>query len=107
MKYLLILAASSFLFVGTAFADDAKTQYSTFCVACHGAEGKGDGAAGAALDPKPTDLTTSTLSDADTTKIIKEGGAAVGRSPLMAPWGSALNDDQIKAMVTYLKSLRK
>jgi mono/diheme cytochrome c family protein len=31
--------------------------YTQYCASCHGAAGKGDGAAGAKLDPKPTDLT--------------------------------------------------
>jgi len=30
--------------------------YATNCAMCHGAEGKGDGAAGAALNPKPRNL---------------------------------------------------
>jgi high-affinity iron transporter len=32
------------------------TLYRKLCVACHGAEGKGDGPAGAKLDPKPSDF---------------------------------------------------
>lgn len=31
----------------------AKKLYDATCVACHGANGKGDGVAGAALNPKP------------------------------------------------------
>ncbi len=34
-----------------------KQVWDTHCTSCHGAEGKGDGPAAAALDPKPTDLT--------------------------------------------------
>jgi len=33
-----------------------KKVYTTNCAVCHGAEGKGDGAAGAALNPKPRNL---------------------------------------------------
>lgn len=33
-----------------------KASYETNCAACHGASGKGDGEAGAAMDPKPRDL---------------------------------------------------
>lgn len=33
-----------------------KKFYSTNCAMCHGNEGKGDGAAGAALNPKPRNL---------------------------------------------------
>ncbi len=35
-----------------------KTLYAVNCVTCHGAEGAGDGAASAALNPKPRNFTT-------------------------------------------------
>ncbi len=107
MKHIVLLVLSSLFVFGTASAgDDAKTQYATFCVACHGDAGKGDGVAGAALDPKPSDLTVTKMSDDELAKIIKEGGAAVGRSPLMAPWGAVMDDAQLKAMVAYIKTLK-
>ena len=34
-----------------------KAKYDANCVGCHGATGKGDGAAAAALNPKPQDHT--------------------------------------------------
>jgi high-affinity iron transporter len=38
----------------------AAELYQTQCVACHGAEGRGDGPAGAALEPAPTNFTEVT-----------------------------------------------
>jgi len=35
----------------------AEALYAAQCASCHGAEGRGDGAAGAALEPPPTDFT--------------------------------------------------
>lgn len=106
MKHLLVVLLSSLFIFGTASAaDDAKTQYATFCVACHGDAGKGDGVAGAALDPKPSDLSATKLSDADLTKIIKDGGPALERSPLMAPWGAVMDEAQLKAMVAFIRTL--
>jgi hypothetical protein len=77
-------------------------------------EGKGDGAAAAALDPKPRDLSDSawqgTVDDAYLTKVITEGGAAVGKSPLMAAFGPAIdNDASVTAadVVAHVRSLGK
>lgn len=36
-----------------AMLDKGKQTFSTVCATCHGTEGKGDGAAGVALNPKP------------------------------------------------------
>lgn len=38
-------------------APDPARDYADYCAACHGAGGRGDGAAGAGLSPKPADLT--------------------------------------------------
>lgn len=93
-----------------ALAGGAET-YATTCATCHGDTGKGDGVAAAALDPKPADFTQAAFwtdrDDAHLAKVIKEGGAAVGKSPLMAPFGGALSDEQIKELVAYLKTLKQ
>ena len=41
-------------------ATDAKQMFSTYCAACHGKEGKGDGPAAKALTKTPADLTQLT-----------------------------------------------
>lgn len=95
--------------IGTSYvwADDAaKAMYEDKCAGCHGPGGKGDGPAGAMLDPKPKDFATvlKGQDDAAIKKIIKEGGAAAGKSASMPP-SSDLSDDQIKALVDYIKHL--
>ena len=96
------------LAVSAAFADDAKQTYDKTCVPCHGAAGKGDGPAAKMLKPPPQDFPTALKgkSDADISKIIKEGGKAVGKAASMPAYGAKLNDDQIKGMVEYIKSLK-
>jgi mono/diheme cytochrome c family protein len=94
-----------------ADAEQGKKLYGQFCVTCHGESGKGDGAAAAALNPKPRDHTDkeymSKLSDDDMLKVIKNGGASVGKSPLMPPWGASLKDDQIQDIIAYVRTLSK
>ncbi|MDE2483969.1 MAG: cytochrome c [candidate division NC10 bacterium] len=87
----------------------APEKFTTFCVPCHGPAGKGDGAAAAALNPKPRNFTDGELmnakTDAQLIKAIKEGGAAVGLSSFMPTWAGQLSDEEIKEIVTYIRSL--
>lgn len=95
----------------TAAADPARgaAQYQTLCASCHGARGAGDGPAGQALTPRPARHDDGSymnpLSNEHVFRVIKEGGAAVGKSPMMAPWGAALSDDQIRDVVAFIRSL--
>jgi mono/diheme cytochrome c family protein len=89
-----------------ASAAAGKQVYDTYCAACHGPELKGDGPAGAALNPKPADLTEVAKNDPEDRIhwIISEGGAATGFSDKMVPFKGTLTDDQIWQVVTYIKS---
>jgi mono/diheme cytochrome c family protein len=86
-----------------------QALYVANCATCHGARGAGDGPAAAALDPKPAHHNDGAYMNALTNehifKVIKEGGAAVGKSPMMAPWGGMLSDAQIWDLVAYVRSL--
>jgi len=89
-----------------AWADDAsKKLYDDRCASCHGASGKGDGPAAAALTPPPAPFAKALAGKADDwiAKATKEGGPAVGLSPTMPPF-SDLTDDQVKGLVAYMKS---
>lgn len=110
-----LLAALCALMLGgtwlahAADAEQGKKIYGQFCASCHGQTGKGDGPASAALNPKPRDHTDkesmSKLSDDDIFKVIKNGGASIGKSPLMPPWGASLKDEQIQDVVAYVRIL--
>jgi mono/diheme cytochrome c family protein len=84
-----------------------KEKFELICASCHGPGGKGDGPAAAALDPKPRDLSdpayVSTLTDEHIFKTVKEGGASVGKSPLMPAWGGTLTDDDIWNVMAYVR----
>jgi len=81
--------------------------YRTYCVLCHGSEGKGDGRAAKMYTPKPANLTVSPFNDAYKEMIIRRGGTGVGRSAFMPPWGDELSDEQIHDLVSFLRELRK
>ena len=92
-------------------AAKGKVTFEQFCVPCHGAEGKGDGVAGAALNPHPADFTdpkrAALTTDEQIYNLIKEGGQAYGKSPLMVSWKATLNDQQIRDVATYIRNFSK
>ncbi len=51
-------------------------------------------------------LVIQTRDDERIKTAIRDGGAAVGVSPLMAPWGVLYDDAQLDALVEYVKSFR-
>lgn len=115
------LAAGAFLAAPTAQAGDAaagKAKYDMFCGSCHGATGKGDGPVGASLNPKPRDFSVGDFkfdadkdgtpgTDTDLKLVIKNGSAAYGGSPMMAPWGATLPDGDLDNVVAFLRSLKQ
>ena len=94
---------------GPASAAAGAPHYATFCASCHGPTGNGDGPVAAGLNPKPARHSDSAymgaLSDDYLFKVIKQGGVAVGKSPLMAPWGGTLSDADIRDVVAFVRSL--
>ncbi|MFV1997134.1 MAG: cytochrome c [Acidiferrobacterales bacterium] len=83
-----------------------KKVYIDTCAACHGASGKGDGPAAAALDPKPANFTDPEhsvfYSDQARIQIIKKGVSGTA----MTGWESALSEKEIKSVHAYVRSLR-
>jgi mono/diheme cytochrome c family protein len=76
-----------------------------YCATCHGANADGLGRAARLYTPKPANLRTSVMPDAYKEGIIRRGGQAMGRSEFMPPWGQELTDEQIRDVVTYLRSI--
>lgn len=114
-----VTSAALLLGAGASLAEDipaaatqeAETVWQSRCITCHGAGGKGDGAAAVALTPKPRDLTLaswqSSVTDAHIEKIIAEGGQAVGLSMLMpANPDLAPKADVIKALRARVRALK-
>ena len=88
-----------------------EATYRHYCQTCHGETGAGDGFNAFNLDPHPRDLSDSAFQkskkDTDFADAIRRGGAGVGLSPLMPPWGHTLSQRQIAEVVAYLRTFRK
>jgi mono/diheme cytochrome c family protein len=80
-----------------------------YCATCHGDTARGDGQNASNLNPAPPDMTTSKdMRDRGLVRrIIAEGSAAVGRSPLSPPWGRNLSAQEIDDLVVYCQSVAK
>lgn len=97
----------------SAKAADAKENWDNLCAKCHGAEGKGDTKMGQKLGAKDlTDVKVQAdLKDADAAKAIKDGiQDADGRTKMkgfVTGADTPLSDDDVKALVAYVRSLKK
>lgn len=92
-------------------ASSAAENYKGVCGPCHGEKGEGNGPAAVALNPKPANFADpafwSTRSKTHIEKVIREGGPAVGKSPLMAPFGGRFSPPEISALADYLATFKK
>ena len=71
------------------------------CVTCHGAKGKGDGAAAVALNPKPADWTSKTVQDDSDGELFWK--ITTGRGAMPA-WRHLPENDRW-ALVRYIRTL--
>ena len=77
--------------------------FQTFCSNCHGPEGKGDGAAGRGLSPKPTNLAAMSGKHLDGNFAWK---ISIGRGA-MPGWKGVLQENQIWDLVNFIQFLKE
>ena len=108
MKYTASILVVLVLATATvARAAGAKETWDKTCAKCHGPDGKGDTKMGKKLDVK--DLTDAknqaALTDDKAFKTIKDG-VKDGDKTKMKP-AENLTDDDIKSLVTFVRTLKK
>ncbi len=103
---LALLALSSGAY---AEEDHGEQLYNLYCTQCHGVNGDGKGVNAATMSIAPRDHTDTkemtARSDEELFKVIQQGGKSINKSILMPVWGGNLNDDDINALVKYLRKL--
>jgi mono/diheme cytochrome c family protein len=119
-KWILVILAPTLLLLGGSLlallflphpvpknATPMQRLYLSNCATCHGANGHGSWRATIFLI-RPKDLTDrqamAQLSDEYLLNLIKNGGATIGK-PGMPAFGYHLTDDQIRALVAYVRAL--
>jgi len=93
---LAIVLASS----GAAFGADAAALWSQHCASCHGKDGSGNTTMGKKLGVKDYSKDQG-FSDAEATNVIKNGQGK------MKGYKDKLSDANVKALVAYVRSLKK
>ncbi len=76
-----------------------------YCSLCHGATAEGNGRAAKLYTPRPANLLKTDRNAAYIDLILRRGGAAMGRSQFMPPWGDELTEEQIRDLVNYIRSI--
>jgi len=109
MKIIALIAISLFFaFSFSARAADAKANWANNCAQCHGQSGNADTKMGKILNAKNlTDpAVQSSFTDAQAADAIKDGVKEGGKVKMKA-FGDKLSSDEIKALVAYVRTLKK
>src|SRR3974390_2873080 len=107
-KLIPLIVAMAALPAMSLCAADAKALYDKECAKCHGADGKGDTKMGKKLgakdysDPK----VQAEVTDEAANKAIKEGAKDKEGNVVMKPT-EGVSDDEAKAIVAHLRTLKK
>ena len=109
MKKLIIVSVA--LLVASAVtvrAADAKELWEKTCTKCHGPDGKGQTVMGKKLNLKDySDAKVQDgMKDEAMTKAIKDG-VKDGEKTKMKGFGETLSDDEIKALVKFVRDFKK
>ena len=102
-----LFIAPIILYTSGAFAAEAAANWNQHCASCHGKDGSGNTMMGKKLGVKNyTTAEGQKFSDADAEKAITEGIKDGGKDK-MKPYKDKLSVDEIKALITYIRSLKK
>jgi cytochrome c553 len=109
MKTLLtLIVAIAAISTLSARAADGKALYEASCAKCHGTDGKGQTTMGKKNGSKDysSAAVQAELTDAAAIKAIKEGVKNKDGSVVMKPT-EGVTDDDAKALVAYMRTLKK
>jgi len=104
-KYLIVAAAAFGCFAMSASAGDAKAVWDKQCKKCHAEDGSGSTKIGQKLEIKDYTKAESLaeLSDDDLFKMTKDGVEGTK----MKGYASKISDDDITALVAYMRAMAK
>lgn len=90
-------------------AAQGKRIFYEKCVWCHADTTSAGPSNRSNLSPTPPLINDGTvfnsLSDEFLENVVTLGGAAMGKSAIMPPWGKTLSQDEIQALVSYMRAV--
>lgn len=89
-----------------ADAQKGRDLYDSRCSFCHGASGKGDGPAGAALQPRPTNFADPAFWKSRSADMIRMMIVNGKPGTAMVPFGQSLKPPEIDDLMAYLETFR-
>ena len=102
IAYLRFLSASKHPLMGNP--EKGRDLYARYCRACHGDEGEGDGVMTSLIAMKPMDhtnpLSMSEISNLEMVRSIKNG-----KGNYMPAWKDIISNDEVEALVSYIRLL--
>nr|BAL57198.1 hypothetical conserved protein [uncultured prokaryote] len=90
--------------LGSEAASAGSRLFSTYCAACHGERGSGDGPAASSLDPKPRNLAEFVPQVRDDYLFWRIAEGVPGTA--MVGWKGSLSEEQIWQVIAFLRSLK-
>jgi mono/diheme cytochrome c family protein len=109
MNKLAIATLVSFAALTLTWAAEPAENWTTHCASCHGKDGKGLTKAGRMAGVK--DLTDAahqkSFTDEKAVTQIKQGMKDDKGKEKMKPFADKMNDEEIKALVGYLRAFKK
>jgi len=89
--------------------EEGKVVFNERCAVCHGDQADGEGPMAKTISPpKPADFRReeyATMPVDSIRAVVVKGGAALGRNPRMPAWGEELSDEEIEAVVAFVRSV--
>jgi len=107
-KTLIALIIAGAFGTTSAMAADVQENWDKQCAKCHGKDGSGQTTMGKKLKLKDyTDASVQAgFTDEEGVAAIKDGVKEGGKTKMKA-YGEKLSDDEIKALVAHVRSLKK
>jgi mono/diheme cytochrome c family protein len=108
MKIIVMIVMLPWLASSSAQGADPQTNWSNNCVQCHGQDGSANTPMGKVLSAKNlrSAEVQASFTDAKAVEAIKNGVKRNGAMAMLA-FGGTLTDDEIKALVAYVRTLKQ